>query len=324
VYRADFFTDVIRATNDMLAIGRRGPYHGAIPLGNPVKSSHSLFATVRGLRYHVRTWGEPSAPRLFMLHGWMDVSASFQFLVDALKQDWYVIAPDWRGYGLSEWTPQGYWIPDYLGDLEALLSHYSPDAPARLIGHSLGGNLACLYAGIRPPRVSHVVSLDAFGLPRTEANEAPARYRRWLDELLDPPQFAPYADLDAVAARLKKNNPRLDDAKAQFLARHWAEVLADGSARLRSDPMHKVVYPVLYRLEESMACWRAVTAKVLLVEPEDSFSRNWINEHPDEFAARKKAFARLQEHTVRDAGHMLHHDQPLALAAVIEEFLGAP
>jgi pimeloyl-ACP methyl ester carboxylesterase len=288
-----------------------------------MKISQSQFTRVRGLRYHVRTWGEPAAPRLFMLHGWMDVSASFQFLVDALEQDWYVIAPDWRGYGLSEWTPQGYWVPDYLGDLEALLSQYSPAAPARLIGHSLGGNIACLYAGIRPQRVTHVVSLDAIGLPRADASEAPARYQNWLDQLADPPQFAPYANFDAVAARLKKSNPRLDDAKAQFLARHWAEETADGRARLRSDPAHKIVYPVLYRLEESMACWRAVSARVLLVEAEDSTIRKWIGEHPDEFTARKSAFANLREHTLRDAGHMLHHDQPEQLAAVIEAFLTA-
>lgn len=72
-----------------------------------MKSSRSQFHDIRGLRYHVRTWGEPHWPRLFLLHGWMDVSASFQFLVDSLKHDWYVIAPDWRGFGLTEWACGG-------------------------------------------------------------------------------------------------------------------------------------------------------------------------------------------------------------------------
>ncbi len=286
-----------------------------------MKTSRSQFTTIRGLRYHVRIWGDAAAPRLFMLHGWMDVSASFQFLVDALQQDWCVIAPDWRGYGLSEWTPSGYWIPDYLADLEALLLQYSPTEPVRLIGHSLGGNIVCHYAGIRSQRVSHVVSLDALGLPRTDPAEAPAKYRQWLDELRDPPQFTPYANLEAVVARLKKNNPRLTDAKARFLAIHWAEELPDGSARLRSDPMHKISYPIPYRLEEAMACWRAISARVLLVEATESTMRKWINEHPDEFAKRKQAFSNLQEHRVANAGHMLHHDQPQELAAVIETFL---
>ncbi|MBI3898258.1 MAG: alpha/beta hydrolase [Gammaproteobacteria bacterium] len=287
----------------------------------PIKPSQSHFSTIRGLHYHVRTWGQPSAPTLFMLHGWMDASASFQFLVDALQQDWYVIAPDWRGFGLSQWNPQGYWVPDYLGDLDALLAQYSAEAPAKLIGHSLGGNIVCLYAGIRPERVSHVVSLDAIGVPRNDPAEAPARYRRWLDEIIDPPPLTHYANLDAVVARLKKNNPRLSDDKARFLAPHWAEELADGSARLRSDPAHKLVYPLLYRLEEATACWRHITARVLLVEAEDSYMRKWINEHPTEFAKRKAAFSNLTEHRVRDAGHMLHHDQPEELAPLIEAFL---
>ncbi|MBI4193780.1 MAG: alpha/beta hydrolase, partial [Betaproteobacteria bacterium] len=65
-----------------------------------MKASRSHYHDIRNVRYHVRTWGEPHQPALFLLHGWMDVSASFQFLVDCFREDWYVIAPDWRGFGL--------------------------------------------------------------------------------------------------------------------------------------------------------------------------------------------------------------------------------
>ena len=82
-----------------------------VPLGTPsdrpMKPSESVFVDIRGLRYHCRTWGDPAHPQLFLLHGWMDVAASFQFLVDAFARDWYVIAPDLRGYGKSAWQPQG-------------------------------------------------------------------------------------------------------------------------------------------------------------------------------------------------------------------------
>ena len=116
-----------------------------------------------------------------MLHGWMDVGASFQFLVDALKRDWFVIAPDWRGFGRSEWCPDGYWFVDYLADLEALLDHFSPGEPARVVGHSLGGNVACLFAGIRPARVSRAISLDGFGIPAEGPELAPDKIAKWLD-----------------------------------------------------------------------------------------------------------------------------------------------
>src|SRR5450830_2042280 len=120
----------------------------------PHKAARSEFLPLRGLRAHVRHWGEPEAPLLFMLHGWMDVSASFQFVVDHLQREWHVIAPDWRGFGLSERSGRdGYWYPDYLADLDALLSFYSPQAPVRLLGHSMGANVAMMYSGIRPQRI---------------------------------------------------------------------------------------------------------------------------------------------------------------------------
>ena len=164
---------------------------------------------MRGLRYHVRTWGEPGARKLVLLHGWMDVSASFQFLVDALASDWQVLAPDWRGFGLSEWPHDGYWFADYVADLDGLVRVLAPDGPVDIAGHSLGGNVALLYAGLRPARVRKVVSLDGFGIPGEGPEAAPKKFAAWLDALEDSPALAPYRDLAAVADRLQKNNRRL-------------------------------------------------------------------------------------------------------------------
>jgi pimeloyl-ACP methyl ester carboxylesterase len=130
-----------------------------------MKPFASQFVDVRGMRHHVMTWGSEGAPLLVMLHGWMDVGASFQFLVDALARDWYVVAPDLRGFGRSEWQPQGYWFWDYVADLDVIVDRYSPRQPVRLVGHSLGGNVVMHYAGSRPERVARVVSLEGFGIP---------------------------------------------------------------------------------------------------------------------------------------------------------------
>ncbi|HSO06368.1 MAG TPA: alpha/beta hydrolase [Pelomicrobium sp.] len=284
--------------------------------------SRSHLVEIRGLPYHVRSWGDADAPPLVLLHGWMDVSASFQFLVDALAGRWHCLAPDWRGFGLSGWAADGYWFPDYLADLEALLDALARAAPVPLVGHSMGGNIACLYAGVRPARVSHVVSLEGFGLAPTRPDEAPGRYARWLDELKTVPEFSHYPSPDAVKRRLQKNNPRLRDEQAAFLARHWAQVAADG-AELRSDPRHKRPNPVLYRLEEAMACWRRIAAPVLFVRGAESPASRLIEAAPEAYAERTACFARLREEVLADAGHMLHHDQPLRLAQAIERFLGS-
>jgi pimeloyl-ACP methyl ester carboxylesterase len=297
-----------------------------------MRPSASLTVAIRGLGYHVRRWGEANAPKLFMLHGWMDVGASFQFLVDALQRDWHVIAPDWRGFGLSEWSADGYWFADYIADLDALLDHFTPGEPARLVGHSLGGNIVMLYAGIRPQRVVRVVSLEGFGIPAESPDVAPDKFARWLDALKDPPSFRPYRNLAAVADQLQKNNPRLSRDKAEFLAAHWAKAQPDGGARLNSDPRHKLPFPTVYRMEEVLAIWKRVTAPVLWVAATESFIPKWLGAHPEgeaatdslgEIRARLAHVPNGELATVGEAGHMLHLDRPEAVAAAIESFLAS-
>lgn len=290
-----------------------------------MKPSESLFFEVRGLRYHVRRWPGKPGRRMVLVHGWMDVSASFQFLVDALQGDWDVYAPDWRGYGLTDWGRSDcYWFPDYLADLDALLAQLHAEAPVNLVGHSLGGNVACLYAGVRPARIRRLVNLEGFGMSLTRPEQAPGRYARWLDELANGKGFKPYASFDALAERMRKSNPRLTRERAAFLAAHWGKALPDGQVQLRGDPAHKVVYPVLYRYEEARACWREVTAPVLWVDAAESKALSRVGLDAAQYAERRAAFRNLRYATLSNAGHMLHHDQPEALAHLIEEFLDTP
>jgi pimeloyl-ACP methyl ester carboxylesterase len=287
-----------------------------------MRASESLFFDLRGLRYHVRHWKGDAARRMVLLHGWMDVSASFQFLVDALAADWDVLAPDWRGYGLSAWSGADcYWFADYIGDLDMLLERIQPDAPLNLVGHSLGGNVAGMYAGIRPERVARLVNLEGFGMPPTRAEQAPKRYARWMDELRALPKLRPYDSYGALADRLQQNNSRLTRERAEFLARHWGKQTGDGKVVLRSDPAHKIVNATLYRVEESHACWQRVTAPVLWVDAAESDTLKRMGLSAEEHAARRAAFARLRYQTVTEAGHMLHHDQPEKVARLIEGFL---
>jgi pimeloyl-ACP methyl ester carboxylesterase len=289
-----------------------------------MKPSRSQFVDIRDLRYHVRTWGAPSARKLFLLHGWMDVSASFQFLVDALQREWHVLAPDWRGFGLSQTPQDGYWFPDYVADLDALVRALAPGEKVAVAGHSLGANVAMLWAGVRSPDVSHVIALDGFGVVSDPPERAPAKLLRWLDALREPPSFAPYRDLAAVADRLQKTNPRLSREKAEFLAPHWAEVLPDGSARLRADPRHKLPFPTTSRMDDMYATWRAIKAPVLWIAASDSHVGPWLARGGDaaaEIARRATNIPNGRMEVVADASHMLHHDQPAAVARLMEAFL---
>lgn len=286
-----------------------------------MKPSRSVFLTVRGLRYHLREWGPETGVPLFLLHGWMDVSASFQFVADALPQDWRIVAPDWRGFGLSEGQGDAYWFPDYLGDLDAILRHYSPQSPVNLVGHSMGGNVACLYAGIRPARVARLVALDGFGLAASDPSQAPHRYEKWLSELGGPAGFRTYPDFAALAKRLQGDNPRLTSERAAFLAGHLGQAMPSGGVCMAADPAHRRVNAQLYRREEALACWRRVSAPLLSVEPEDTGLRQRMGVSDADHEAFLACFPGYQRVWVADAGHNLHHDQPEAVAQIIEPFL---
>jgi pimeloyl-ACP methyl ester carboxylesterase len=295
----------------------------------PRLEARSDFIALRHCRYHCLQWGDArkrcdKRPTLVLLHGWMDVAASYQFLVDALPGPRHVLAADWRGFGLST-APQtdSYWFSDCIGDLDALLDAISPDAPVDLLGHSMGGNVVMAYAGARPQRVRRLINLEGFGMPRTVARQAPARLAQWLDELKQPQQLKPYASLEAVAKRLQQNNPLLSEDKAAWLAGHWAAQQPDGAWHLLADAAHKRVSPVLYRVEEHLALWAAIQAPLLWVEGDRSDTRQWWGRRygKPEFHERLNSVRQVRRETLSPAGHMLHHDQPEALARLIEDFL---
>ena len=288
--------------------------------GPKLRPSRSEFLNVNDIRYHIRLWGELHQPTIFLLHGWMDISASFQFLADALEREWCVIAPDWRGFGLSAWSGNGYYFPDYFADLDRILDHYQAGSPVNLAGHSMGGNVAGIYAGIRPQRINKLVLLEGFGLKGAEPGQAPARFAKWLEQLREPPSFKTYASVEEFARRLQRNNPRLTFDRARYIAQHSSKETAPGKIELLGDPSHKLTNPILYRLEEAKACWNQVTAPTLWITGADSeFMRLQVSS-PEDYAARKACFNQPREDVIKDCGHMMHHDQPLALAALLENF----
>lgn len=284
-------------------------------------TSTTEYIEIRGLSYHVRQWGPVDAPKLFLLHGWMDSSATFQFVVDAFRQSWHVIAPDWRGYGESEWLGRPYWFPDYYADLETLLQHYSPDEPARLVGHSMGANIAAVYAALRPQRVARLAMLDFLGLKPDPAIDAPAQIGKWLDEIADQPRLRAYPDHAALARRLRFANPRLTPERAEFLAQAVSRVNADGSVAMACDPWHKVASPALYRIEDALAAWRKIACPVLMLIADKGFVRMRFGRNTPEFEQRIECFANVLVTDIPEAGHNLQHDQPELVAAALEGFL---
>jgi len=288
--------------------------------------STSSFLTLRGLNCHLRHWGADDGRPLLLLHGWMDNSASFQFFADALLEgegaDWRLIAPDWRGFGLSEWTIGGnYAYTDYLADLAALVDALQLEQPVDVLGHGMGGYIACMYAAARPARVSRLINVEGMGLRARQAGEAPAHLAQWLDELKGTRMPKSYASFDELAARIVNDNPLLGFDRALFVARHWATQIAPGVVTLLSDPGQNTVSADLFRLDEARAIWSAVTCPVLWVEAGESRNPERHQITPDDLRERRGSMRNAQPARIAGAGHMAHLEQPEALAQLVQSYL---
>jgi pimeloyl-ACP methyl ester carboxylesterase len=216
---------------------------------------------------------------------------------------------------------------DYLGDLDELLNQVCPGQSIDLVGHSMGGNVVMMYAGVRPERIRRLVNLEGFGMAVTRPAQAPGRIGQWLDELqtfktgeLD---LKPYPDAASVAKRLMKTNKRLAQDKADWLATQWAKPDAEGQWHILGDAAHKIINPYLYRVDEVLETYKRITAPTLVVVASDNSLTDWWKGKftLDEFHERMKVVENLQTVTIQDAGHMLHHDQAEHLAMHLEDFL---
>jgi pimeloyl-ACP methyl ester carboxylesterase len=310
----------------------------------PRRPSLSRFSRIRTHQYHLREWGQarPDVPILVMVHGWMDVAASFQFVVDALEDTSlagrHIISPDWRGYGLTHHASNpsrscmgedtdNYWLPDYLADLDFLIDQISPNAQIDLLGHSLGGNVVMSYAGVRPERIRKLINLEGFGMPETKASQAPTRYGQWLDQLKSfhkgEMAMRAYPALAGVASRLMKTNPRLSQDKANWLAQHWSAKNAAGEFEILGDPAHKIINANIARVEETLALYQRISMPLLAIEASDDSMTGWYKGRYTlaDYHERLKQVPATQIERIEDAGHMLHHDQPEQLATLMANFL---
>ncbi len=281
----------------------------------PAREPTCRTLDIRGVPYYINEWGDKDALPVFYLHGWADAGSTFQFVVDAMGDDRRVIAPDWRGFGRTAHQGCSYWFPDYLADLHAMIEIYAPGVAVPLIGHSMGGNIASLYAGTFPERVSALINIEGFGLKDSDPAEAPHRYRQWIEAGLTELSFSEYPAIDSLATKIARRSPGLGSARAEYVARQWAIVDENAVVRLRADAAHKLPNPVLYRRGEAEACWRCVTAPVLLVHGSKSPFADLFG------SPASLPFPNAELAEIDAAGHMIHFEAPEQLAGLIERFL---
>lgn len=228
-----------------------------------------------------------------------------------------VVAFDWRGHGESQWLPEGayYHFFDYVGDLEAL-TRLRGEGPLTLVGHSMGGTAAVLFAASHPERVDRLVLVEGLGPEAPEGVPGPERTRRWLDAVRRARErpLRPLPSLEAAAETILARNPGLEPARARAIAAFSAREAAGGYV-WRFDPVHRTRGPYPFRPEVFAESLRALSMPVLGIEGERGHR---TGDHEERRA--RLAHARWLE--LPGAGHMLHWEAPDALADAIHDFIG--
>jgi len=274
------------------------------------------------LRLHYADWGNPDAPPLVLVHGGRDHCRSWDWVAEQLRHDWHVIAPDLRGHGDSQWSPDGnYAIEALVYDLAQLI-HQRDRLPVTIVAHSLGGNVALRYTGLYPDNVAKLVAIEGLGpSPAVQAERAATpfaeRWRRWIDDKRVAAGRLPrrYATLDDALARMQAENSYLTAEQARHLTLHGISRNEDGSWSWKFDN-HLNVWPVTDIAQaEIEALWQAIHCPTLLLYGADSWASN------PEKDGRIAHFQNARVVEFADAGHWLHHDQFERFMAELRGFL---
>lgn len=278
-----------------------------------------------GLTYHVLEW-QPADPAcdhtVVLLHGFLDLAWGWRPVVDAgLGGRFHIVAPDMRGHGDSDRVGAGgyYHFMDYLADVNDVVEQLGRGRVS-LVGHSMGGTVASMYAGALPGRVHRLAVLEGMG-PPVLGIPVPKRVASWIDgwrSVRTEPQRT-YASRAEAAARLRAHDPRIPDELADELAERGTVDAGDGGVRFKHDPLHVTRGPYPFHLEYAQALWRNITCPTLLVDAAQSRFSPLIGDRDQRYACVPHA----QQHVIADADHMMHRHQPAALAEVLSAFLDA-
>jgi pimeloyl-ACP methyl ester carboxylesterase len=283
-------------------------------------ASHSFISQRLKLRYV--DWGNPDAPPLILLHGGRDHSRSWDWTAQALRDKWHVIAPDLRGHGDSDWSPDG----DYaslanLYDLAQLI-HQLRLAPVTIVAHSYGGNIALRYAGTFPENVRKLVAIEGLGpspkmLAERLAKPVTKRLRDWIEAKRASAGRVQkkYATLDDAFRRMKEENHHLSDEQARHLTIHGVSQNEDGTYTWKFDPYMRIFPPFDLPQAEIEHIWQSITCPTLLLYGKDSWASDPVTD------GRAKHFRNVRVETYENAAHWLHHDQFERFIAELKAFL---
>ncbi|HJQ61092.1 MAG TPA: alpha/beta hydrolase [Vineibacter sp.] len=286
---------------------------------DPIGPTSRIYFSQR-LRLHYVDWGNHGAPPLLLVHGGRDHCRNWDWVATALRKDWHIIAPDLRGHGDSQWSPDGnYAMAGYLYDLAQLI-HQQGLAPVTIVAHSLGGNITLRYAGTYPEHVRKLVAIEGLGpSPKMIAERArktiDERMRSWIEEQRNLSGRLPrrYASIEDAFKRMQDENKHLSPEQARHLTQHGVNQNEDGTYSWKFDNYVRAWTPYDMTNEDVERLWSRITCPTLLVYGKESWASNPADD------GRIRHFANAKVVSYERAGHWVHHDR---LEAFLEELRG--
>jgi pimeloyl-ACP methyl ester carboxylesterase len=289
--------------------------------GSPDEPVARTFVS-QGLRLSYLDWGSVDAPLVLLLHGVRDHARSWDWTARALAADgWRVVAPDLRGHGASDWSPDGAYLSSYqLQDLADLIDHLAVPQLS-IVGHSFGGDIAGRYAAMFPERVGKLVLVDGMGpgpevFEKWERQGCVARSREWLERrrglaAKPPPCFR---TVEEATERFSAAQPHLSLEQAKHLARHGLRQVPDGGWTWKADPLMSAYPPEDYYAETSDV-WRNIACPTLIFWAAKSFTVNPIADGRTDLIRSSRTVV------YENAGHWLHHERFDDFLAELRAFL---
>ncbi len=268
---------------------------------------------VNGLSHHVITWNDEGSPTIVLCHGFLDLAWSFEPLAEHLAAAGLRVAAfDWRGHGETDHVGAGgyYHFPDYVLDLHELMPLLA-SGEVHVVGHSMGGTAAAMYAGTHPRVPRTLTLIEGLG-PPAFTGEPPDKMIAWLDSIDRQRRRAqqPMRDLADAVKRLRAQTPELPIELAYRLAERATMPAAEGGLVWRFDPLHRTTSPAPFSAEWFVAFLERIEAPTLIVSGSRGFR---TEDHP----ARVSALKGAREIEIDDVGHRIHWLKPAALGDAI-------
>jgi len=287
------------------------------------------IALPTGVTLNVQMGGTRSGERIVLLHGFPESHRTWRAVAPALAADFFVVAPDQRGFGASD-KPEGvdqYRTERIVEDLIALADALEIDR-FTLVGHDWGGAVAWLAALRHPDRIKRLVIVNAphplvfqKSLIEDEAQRAASQY---ISAFRNPGMEAGIAAMGFETFYEKTFGSHADLAlvPAEEKAAYLADWSAPGAltAMLNWYRASEIVVPAIGEVAEAPA-WTGQPFPTLQVPTLVVWGLKDKALLPVQLASLHEVVADLRTMATAEAGHFIPWEYPEFVVSAIDDFI---